>query len=100
MEARKPVSLLKGADNIAETWPEEPDRFRQDHVDPYLLWCVKKGASDITIQTDRPGYNDISGTLYPGTYRPIDAADMNVFLAKIYGPDASARLSSGTDIDV
>ncbi|MED5423042.1 MAG: ATPase, T2SS/T4P/T4SS family, partial [Pseudomonadota bacterium] len=100
MEARKPVSLLKGADNIAETWPEEPDRFRQDHVDPYLLWCVKKGASDITIQTDRPGYNDISGTLYPGTYRPIDAADMNVFLAKIYGPDASARLASGTDLDV
>ena len=46
MEARKPVSLLKGEDNIAETWPEEPDRFRQDHVDPYLLWCVKKGASD------------------------------------------------------
>ena len=100
MEARKPVSLLKGDDNIAETWNEEPDRFRQEHVDPYLMWCVKKGTSDITLQTDRPGYNDISGVLYPGTYRPIDAADMSVFLAKIYGPDAAARLASGTDLDV
>jgi defect-in-organelle-trafficking protein DotB len=100
MEARKPVSLLKGEDNIAETWPEEPDRFRAEHVDDYLLWCVNKGASDITIQTDRPGYNDISGVLYPATYRPIDAADMNVFIVKIYGPDAAARLASGTDLDV
>jgi defect-in-organelle-trafficking protein DotB len=100
MEARKPVSLLKGEDNIAETWPDEPDRFRADHVDDYLQWCVKKGASDITIQTDRPGYNDISGTLYPATYRPIDAGDMSVFLAKIYGPDAAARLATGDDLDV
>jgi defect-in-organelle-trafficking protein DotB len=100
MEARKPVSLLKGEDNIAETWPDEPDRFRADHVDEYLQWCVKKGASDITIQTDRPGYNDISGVLYPATYRPIDAGDMSVFLAKIYGPDAAARLATGDDLDV
>tara|TARA_R110002124_G_scaffold287216_1_gene471383 strand:+ start:74294 stop:75454 length:1161 start_codon:yes stop_codon:yes gene_type:complete len=100
MEARKPVSLLKGEDNIAETWPDEPDRFRAEHVDEYLQWCVKKGASDITIQTDRPGYNDISGTLYPATYRPIDAGDMTVFLGKIYGPDAAARLATGDDLDV
>jgi defect-in-organelle-trafficking protein DotB len=100
MEARKPVSLLKGEDNIAETWPDEPDRFRADHVDEYLQWFVKKGASDITIQTDRPGYNDISGVLYPATYRPIDAGDMSVFLAKIYGPDAAARLATGDDLDV
>lgn len=100
MVARKPISLLKGKDHIAETWPDEPGRFTDKDVDPFILWCVKRNSSDITIQTDRPVYNEIYGTLYPGTYRPIDAADMGVFLHKIYGPDATARLASGNDLDL
>ena len=100
MEARKPISLLKPEDNFAETWADEPDRFTEDHVDPLLLWCVKQNSSDITIQTDRPVYNEIHGILYPGTFRNIDAADMAVFLTKIYGPEALARLASGRDLDV
>jgi defect in organelle trafficking protein DotB len=100
MAARKPVSLLKAQDNIAQTWPDEPSRFTDDLVDTFLLWCVKKNASDITLQTDRPAYNEIYGTLYPATYRPLDPADMNVILTKIYGPEAGARLASGTDLDL
>ena len=100
MEARKPLSLLKPEDNFAETWPEEPDRFVEDMVDSCLLWCVKQNSSDVTIQTDRPVYNEIHGVLYPGTFRNIDAADMAVFLSKIYGPEALARLASGRDLDV
>ncbi len=100
MATRKPVSLLKGDSNIAETCPEEPERFTEDLVDDFLLWCVKKGSSDITIQDDRPVYNEIHGTLYPAIYRNIDTADMAVFLQKIYGPEAQARLASGNDLDV
>lgn len=100
MAARKPISLLKAKDNIAETWPDEPSRFTDDQIDAFLLWCVKKNSSDITIQTDRPVYNEIYGTLFPATYRPVDAADMNVFLTKIYGPEAGARLASGHDLDL
>ncbi len=100
MAARKPVSLLKSKDNIAETWPHEPPRFSDDIVDDFFLWCVKKDSSDITIQTDRPVYNEINGALYPALFRPVDAADMNVFLTKIYGPDATARLASGKDLDL
>lgn len=100
MATRKPVSLLKGKDNIATTWPDEPARFTDDIVDDFILWCVKKNSSDITIQTDRPVYNEIYGVLYPGTFRPLDAADMNVFLNKIYGPEAGARLASGHDLDL
>ncbi len=100
MAARKPVSLLKGKDNIGETWPEEPPRFTDELVDEFILWCVKKNTSDITIQTDRPVYNEIYGVLYPALFRPLDAADMNVFLDKIYGPEASARLASGRDLDL
>jgi defect-in-organelle-trafficking protein DotB len=100
MEARKPISLLKPEDNFAETYPDEPSRFTEDLVDPLLLWCVKQNSSDITIQSDRPVYNEIHGALYPGTFRKIDAADMAVFLSKIYGPEALARLASGRDLDV
>lgn len=100
MAVRKPVSLLKGKDNIAETWPHEPPRFTDDVIDDFFLWCVKRNSSDITVQTDRPAYNEIYGVLYPATFRPIDAADMNVFLTKIYGPEAGARLASGNDLDL
>lgn len=100
MAIRQPVSLLKGRDNIAETWPEEPPRFYDAVIDDFLLWCVKRNSSDITIQTDRPVYNEIYGVLYPGTFRALDAADMNVFLTKIYGPEATARLASANDLDL
>lgn len=100
MAARKPISLLKGAENKSETWPDEPGRFTEESIDPYLLWAVKKNASDVTFQTDRPVYNEIDGMLYPGTYRALDAADMAAALHKIYGPEALARLASGTDLDL
>ena len=100
MAARKPISLAKGADNHAVTWPDEPPRFIEESVDPFLLWSVKKGASDITFQSDRPVYHELDGVLYPGTYRLLDAADMAAILQKIYGPEALARLASGNDLDL
>jgi defect-in-organelle-trafficking protein DotB len=100
MAARKPISLLKGKENKGQTWPDEPSRFTEAHVDPFLLWAVKKNASDITFQSDRPIYQEIDGVLYPATFRSMDAADMAAILTKIYGPEALARLASGTDLDL
>ncbi len=100
MATRKPISLIKKADAASLTWPDEPNRFTEDMVDPFLLWCVKQGASDISIQSDRQPYNEIHGHLHPATVRKVDAADMAVFLTKIYGPEALARLASGKDLDV
>ncbi|MBI1301407.1 MAG: ATPase [Alphaproteobacteria bacterium] len=100
MEARKSVSLVKAEDDSAKTWPDEPQRFTLQDVDKYLLWCVKQNSSDISIQSERPAYNEIGGGLYPGTVRNMDAADMAVFLEKLYGPEAQARLASAHDLDV
>lgn len=100
MVARKPVSLIKGKENKALTWPDEPGRFTADTVDPFLLWAVKRGASDVTFQSDRQAYQEIDGTLYPATYRALDAADMAAILTKIYGPEAMARLAGGNDLDL
>jgi defect-in-organelle-trafficking protein DotB len=100
MATRKPISLKKGENPEGQLWPDEPDRFTEDHVDKLLSWCVGQGASDVTIQTDRPVYNDISGKLYPATFRPVDSGDMAIFLSKIYGAEAQARLASGKDLDL
>lgn len=100
MAARKPISLVKGASGPGITWPGEGARFQESDVDEVLSWAVNQGASDITIQTDRAIYNEINGRLYPGTFRPLDAADMSVFLSHIYGDDAQARLASGRDLDL
>lgn len=100
MDTRKPVSLVKKEDRNAQTWPAEPQRFVLEDVDNFLLWCVKQGSSDITIQSDRAVYNDIHGHLYPGTFKEMDAADIGVFLERLYGAEARARLASGRDLDV
>lgn len=100
METRKPVSLVKAEDSHAKTWPDEPQRFTHDDIDEFLLWCVKQNSSDISIQSERPVYNEIGGELYPATFRKLDAADMSVFLEKLYGPEAQARLASARDLDV
>lgn len=100
MAAREPISLIKQEDVESLSYPDEPDRFTEAHIDPFLLWCVKQGTSDITIQSERQVYNEISGALRPGTVRVIDASDMSAFLHKIYGPEAQARLASGRDLDV
>ncbi|MDP2205438.1 MAG: ATPase, T2SS/T4P/T4SS family [Alphaproteobacteria bacterium] len=101
MEAGRPVSLLKkGIDDLKETWPNEPDRFLEHHIDPFLLWCVKQGASDITFQSNRSAYSEIHGTLYPSTYRALDAADLAAVLVRLYGTEALAILAGGADIDL
>ena len=99
MATRKPISLKKAGTGPGAVWPDEPDRYTEDHVDALITWCVQQGASDITIQSDRPVYNDINGKLYPGTFRNIDSSDIAIFLRKIYGQEALARLASGTDLD-
>ena len=53
------------------TWPDEPLRVLGDHVDAMLQWCALRGASDITIQTDRPVFIEVHGVLYPVTRRAL-----------------------------
>jgi defect-in-organelle-trafficking protein DotB len=101
VEASRPVSLLKkGIDDFKQTWPQEPDRFLEKHVDPFLLWCVSRNASDITFQSNRSVYCEIYGVLYPATYRSIDGADMAAIITRIYGAEALAILAGGQDIDL
>lgn len=82
------------------TWPDEPARMGEDHVEGLLLWCVGQGATDTSLQTDRPVYIEVDGILFPVTRRYLDSADMANILNKIYGPDALAKLAAGRDLDL
>lgn len=82
------------------TWPNEPMRIGEEHLDDLMLWCVQQKASDTTLQTDRPVYIEVDGILFPVTRRPLDSADMANILSKIYGADALAKLASGRDLDL
>ena len=81
-------------------WPDEPLRITAQHVDDLLIWCVLKRANDITIQTDRQVYIEVDGFIYAIMRRPIDSADMENIIVKIYGPDALAKLAAGKDLDL
>lgn len=85
---------------LAAGWAEEPLRITEDHVDELLLWCVKRGSTDISIQTDRPVMIEVDGALHPITRRALDSADMANILMRIYGADALAKLASGSDLDL
>jgi defect in organelle trafficking protein DotB len=82
------------------TWPNEPMRIGEEHLDDLLLWCVGQGASDTSLQTDRPIYIEVDGILFPVTRRQLDSADMANILGKVYGADALAKLASGCDLDL
>jgi defect-in-organelle-trafficking protein DotB len=52
------------------------------------------------LQTDRPAYGEIHGYLYPLTVKPLDPADMNTIMTKLYGVDAAAKLAAAKDLDL
>jgi len=82
------------------TWPNEPLRIGEEHLDDLLLWCVQQKASDTSLQTDKQVYIEVDGILFPVTRRPLDSADMANILSRIYGADALAKLASGRDLDL
>ena len=82
------------------TWPSEPMRLSEDHIDDLLMWCVQQKSGDTTLQSDRPVYIEVDGILFPVTRRPLDSADMANVLSRIYGADALAKLASGCDLDL
>ncbi len=89
-----------GAPEVANSWPGEPPRLRMDDIDNLILWCVDQKASDISIQSDRQVFIEVDGELRTATRRPMDAADVNVVLEKLYGAEALAQLAGGRDLDL
>lgn len=78
---------------------EEPVRLSIDSVNEILIHCVKLGASDITFQTGEPVLAEIFGRLYKVTRRKLSNTEVGEVLIGMYGPNATALLMSGKDLD-
>lgn len=79
--------------------PDEPIRFTPKEMDRLLVHCTLKNASDVTIQTDSKILVEVHGKLYPVTQRQISNTEVGEMINGIYGPNGTAQLSSGKDVD-
>ncbi len=64
-----------------------------------LVHCQKLAASDITLQTGEPVFAEVYGRLLRITQRKLSNTEVAEILNLIYGPNGSAQILSGVDID-
>ena len=79
--------------------PDEPTRFTPAFMDKMLEHAQRLDASDITIQTGSPIYIEVYGVLLRTTNRSLSNTELGDLLNAIYGPNGTAQLLSGKDID-
>ena len=80
-------------------FPNEPVRFNPSLTDEILAYCQRLGASDITFQTNESIYAEIYGRLYKITNRRLSNIEVGEILNAIYGPNGTAQILSGRDVD-
>ncbi len=79
--------------------PDEPTRFTPVFMDKMLEHAQRFDASDITIQTGSPIYIEVYGVLMKVTNRSLSNTELGDLINSIYGPNGTAQLLSGKDID-
>lgn len=79
--------------------PDEPTRFTPASIEAMLEYCETKDASDITIQTNQPVFAEIYGRICQITHRKLSNTEVGDILNEIYGPNGTAQLLTGVDID-
>lgn len=80
-------------------FPQEPIRLSVDSANAILIHCVKSGASDITFQTNEPIFAEIFGKLNKITRRRLSNTEVGEVLNEMYGPNGTAQIMSGKDVD-
>lgn len=80
-------------------FPNEPAYFIPNQLDRLLVFCSKSGASDITVQSGEPVFAEIEGRQIKITQRRLSLQETSDLINFIYGPNATAMIFSGTDID-
>ena len=79
--------------------PNEPTRFTIGFMEKLLEYCESLHASDLTFQTGEPVYADVHGRLLQVTNRRLTNTEVGDLLNGLYGPNGTAQLLSGKDID-
>lgn len=79
--------------------PNEPTRFTPPFMDKMLEHAESLQASDITVQTNEAIFTEVHGKLLRITNRRLSNTEVGDLINAIYGPNATAQLLSGKDID-
>lgn len=79
--------------------PNEPTRFTPAYLQELLAHCQNLSASDITLQTGEAVVAEVYGRLLKVTHRKLSNTEVSEILNTIYGPNGTAQLLSGIDID-
>jgi len=79
--------------------PKEPTRFGAENLNHLLYFCESIDTSDITIQTNEPIYAECYGRLHQVTHRRLSNTEVGEIINAIYGPNGTAQILSGTDVD-
>lgn len=79
--------------------PREPTRFTQLALDELLAHCETLNTSDVTIQTGSQIYGEVYGRLVQITNRKLSNTEVGDLINAIYGPNGTAQILSGVDID-
>ena len=77
----------------------EPIYFTPVIYDELLEICGTNNASDITVQTNQEVFAEIHGKMYRVNTRKLTSQEVTDLANYIYGPNASALIASGKDID-
>lgn len=80
-------------------FPQEPIRMSLEAANEILIHSVKLGASDITFQTDESIFAEIYGRLKKVTRRRLSNTEVAEIINGIYGPNGTAQIMSGKDVD-
>ena len=77
----------------------EPLRFTKNALDALLSHAIELNTSDITLQTNEVIFGEIYGKLKPLTKRALSNTEVGDIINSIYGPNGTAQLLSGRDLD-
>src|SRR3990167_7300950 len=80
-------------------YPNVPTRFEAKNIDDMLVFCHRKDASDITIQTGEPITIEVFGRIHKITKRKLSNTEVGDILNAIYGPNGTTQIMRGTDLD-
>lgn len=73
--------------------------FTRDYFDDLLIWAASKKASDITLETGKPGLAEIGGKNYNITGRDLSHAELDDVVRYVYAENGPAELAGGFDLD-
>lgn len=79
--------------------PSEPSRFTHTNLHLLLTHATNIEASDITIQTDSQVMAEVHGQLHAISHHKTSNTEVSELLNELYGPNGTAQLMSGRDLD-